>query len=240
MSNLSPATTTSEAADRFVRQQELVPRMVLAELQVTVIGVGAVGRQVALQLAAIGAAKIQLIDFDLVDASNVTTQGYAAREISQRKVDATAAAIHELDPTIEVHKIGDRFRPSHGLRTCVFCCVDSITARAAIWRTVGQHSRFWADGRMLGEVLRVLVAASARTRQHYATTLFAQTEAQTGACTSRSTIYAASITAGLIVHQFARWLREQPIDGDASFNLLAGEYCVRELTAQDGSPPAAV
>jgi sulfur carrier protein ThiS adenylyltransferase len=80
---------------------------------------------------------------------------------------------------------------------------------------------------MLGEVMRVLVAASPETRQHYASTLFAQTEAQAGTCTSRSTIYAASIAAGLMIHQFTRWLRRLPLDADASFNLLAGEYTVR-------------
>ncbi len=49
---------------RFTRQQELVPQDRLLELKVTVIGVGAIGRQVALQLAAIGVRQLQLIDFD--------------------------------------------------------------------------------------------------------------------------------------------------------------------------------
>ena len=48
-------------------------------------------------------------------------------------------------------------------------------------------------------------------------------EAQVGACTSRSTIYTASIAAGLMVHQFVRWLRGQPVDPDLSLNLLASE-----------------
>jgi molybdopterin-synthase adenylyltransferase len=56
--------------------------------------------------------------------------------------------------------------------------------------------------------------------------LFSQTEAQAGRCTSRSTIYAASIAAGLMVHQFTRWLRGIPTDRDTSLNLLAGEWAV--------------
>ena len=40
--------------DCFVRQAELVPQSLLAELMVTVIGLGTVGRQAAWQLAAIG------------------------------------------------------------------------------------------------------------------------------------------------------------------------------------------
>ena len=47
-----------------------------------------------------------------------------------------------------------------------------------------------------------------------------------GRCTSRSTIYAAGIAAGLMLHQLARWLRDPPADFDTTFNLLAGEYTV--------------
>jgi sulfur carrier protein ThiS adenylyltransferase len=106
----------------------------------------------------------------------------------------------------------------------VFCCVDSIEARAAIWRSVGSRCRFWCDGRMLGEVLRVLAVADGHGREHYPTTLFAQSEAQPGRCTARATIYAASVAAGLMVHQFTRGLRGMPVDRDTSLNLLAGEW----------------
>src|SRR3954469_16403289 len=85
---------TSE--DRFSRQQDLVPAERLAELTSTIIGVGAVGRQVALQLAAIGARRLQLIDFDQVDESNITTQVYLAEDVGQLKVTALAAAITRL------------------------------------------------------------------------------------------------------------------------------------------------
>ena len=60
----------------------------------------------------------------------------------------------------------------------------------------------------------------------YPTTLFAQAEAQRGQCTSRGTIYTASIAAGMMVHQFSRWLRGIPVDRDISLNLLAGEWAV--------------
>ncbi len=54
----------------------------------------------------------------------------------------------------------------------------------------------------------------------------AAAEAQQGSCTSRSTIYAASIAAGLMVHQFTRWLRDLPVDRDFSLNLLASELAI--------------
>jgi sulfur carrier protein ThiS adenylyltransferase len=213
-------------SSRFARQESLVPRAPLSSLSATVIGVGAIGRQVALQLAAIGVSRLQLIDFDVVDETNVATQGYLAADVGQLKTTAARAAILSLDPTIVVEAVEDRFRPKHSVGQAVFCCVDSISARAAIWRSACRNVRFWADGRMLGEVMRILAVTDEDGREHYASTLFRPAEAQQGACTARSTIYAASIAAGLMVHQFTRWLRGLPVDGDATFNLLSGEWAI--------------
>ncbi|MBE3097256.1 MAG: ThiF family adenylyltransferase [Planctomycetes bacterium] len=49
-----------------------MPAERLAECRATVVGVGAIGRQVALQLAAIEIPWLQLVDFDTVEESNPT------------------------------------------------------------------------------------------------------------------------------------------------------------------------
>ena len=223
MNSIDSSAAPGRETDRFVRQQALVPSAALAQVAASVIGAGAIGRQLALQLAALGVPQIQLIDFDTVEATNVTTQGYEWADLGEAKTAATAAAIRRIDPELRVTTICDRYRPGHSTGAAVFCCVDSITARAAIWRSLGAKCQFWADGRMLGESMRVLIAADNETRRHYASTLFSQAEAQAGSCTARGTIYMAAIAAGLMVHQFCRWLRRQPVDADAVFNLLAGE-----------------
>ena len=214
-------------SDRFARQRELVPSDRLADVTVTVIGVGAIGRQVALQLASIGAPRIQLVDFDMVEVTNVTTQGYLSNDVGQPKVLATADAIRCLDGSIQVDTVQDRYRAKLNIGQAIFCCVDSISARAAVWRSAGSRCRFWVDGRMLGEVIRVLVVAEEHGREHYPTTLFPQSESQPGRCTARSTIYTANIAAGLMLHQLARWLRGQPVDRDTTLNLLASELILR-------------
>ena len=214
-------------SDRLVRQQELVPEDRLACLKVSVVGVGAVGRQGALQLAAMGVRRLQLVDFDSVEWTNITTQGYSADDVGRPKVDATAEAVRRIDPTLEMELVQDRYRPAIQLGEAVFCCVDTIAARRAIWRSAGPRLQFWADGRMLGEVIRVLVVADEFGRDYYPTTLFPQSEAQPGRCTAHGTIYSANVAAGLMLHQFARWLRGQVIDRDLSLNLLASELILR-------------
>jgi len=210
--------------ERFERQRDLVPQGRLAGLTATVIGVGAVGRQVALQLAAIGTPRLQLVDFDRVELGNTTTQGYSHEDIGELKVEATCKAIYAIDPTIVVENCADRFRPKQSVADVLFCAVDNISTRASIWRAVEHRCQFWADGRMLGETIRVLIAADTMGRKHYGPTLFAQSEAQAGHCTSRSTIYASSIAAGLMLHQFSRWLRDLPVDVDTTMDLLAAEW----------------
>jgi sulfur carrier protein ThiS adenylyltransferase len=216
----------SASIDRFARQADLVPRDKLAELAVTIVGVGAIGRQVALQLAALGVRRMQLVDFDQVELTNVTTQGYLHENVGMAKVNATASAVWQIDPQIDLALIEDRYRPQVPPGDALFCCVDSIEARAAIWRSAGRRVQFWADSRMLGEVMRILAVADKDGRDHYSTTLFGAAEAQAGSCTSRGVIYTAAIAAGLLVHQFTRWLRGLPAERDLVLNLLASELTV--------------
>ena len=209
--------------DRYIRQRDIVPADRLASCTVTVVGVGAIGRQVALQLAAMGASRLQLIDHDVVELVNLSCQGYREAELNQPKVIATAAACRELNHAIEVEAQGHRFRRSLPVGNILFCCVDSIETRRLIWNTVKQGVGLFVDGRMTAEVIRVLVAADCVGRERYPDTLFDARQAFTGSCTSKSTIFTANIAAGLMLAQFSRWLRRMPVDPDLTLNLLAGE-----------------
>jgi sulfur carrier protein ThiS adenylyltransferase len=85
-----------EFPNRFSRQEEIIPVQGLATLSTTVIGVGAIGRQVSLQLSALGVRRLQLVDFDVVESTNVTTQGYRACDLGTAKVVATRQAALEI------------------------------------------------------------------------------------------------------------------------------------------------
>jgi sulfur carrier protein ThiS adenylyltransferase len=218
--------TFATSSGRFARQQELVPMERLAPLLATVIGVGSIGRQVARTLTAIGARRLQLVDFDHVEESNRTTQGYLGADVGLPKVVATAQEITRMDPSVQFELVQDRWRPKLTLGQVVFCCVDSIETRGAIWRSVGRRADFWADGRMLADTIRILVAADEVSRRHYPTTIFPAREAHAGRCTAMNTFDTAQIAAGLLIHQFRRWLRDMPVDADTSFNVLASELVI--------------
>jgi len=214
---------TQGSDERFSRQQDLVPMERLSVCKATVVGVGAIGRQVALQLAAMGVPWLQLVDFDIVEESNLASQGYLEEDLGRMKVEATADLCRKINRNLNVHTAADRFKRSMEVGNAVFVCVDQIDTRRLIWEAVKNKADFFADGRMAAEVLRVLTACDATGRKHYPTTLFAAEEAYAGACTAKTTIYCANIAAGLMLAQFTKWLRRLPVEPDLCLNLLTAE-----------------
>jgi len=215
-------------SERYSRQQDIVPRDRILECKATIIGVGAIGRQVALQLTAIGAVVLQLIDPDTVEISNLASQGYLQKDLGWPKVDTTGQHCRDINPDVHVETVLGRFKRNMQVGNSVFCCVDSIATRKHIWEALKDKVNFFCDGRMSAEVLRVITACDGKSREHYPQTLFTAAEAHAGPCTAKTTIYCANIAAGFMLAQFTKYLRLLPVDPDIQVNLLASEINVGE------------
>lgn len=215
--------------ERYIRQKDIVPADRLAACKATVVGVGAIGRQVALQLTAMGIPWLQLIDFDTVEISNLASQGYLEGNLNKLKVDATSDLCWQINSNMEIQALPERFRRSIEIGNVVFCAVDRIDVRRLIWQAVKDKVNFYCDGRMSAEVLRVLTASDYESRKHYPTTLFNADEAFVGPCTAKTTIYCANIAAGFMLAQFTKYLRLLPVDPDIQVNLLASEINVGDV-----------
>ena len=226
--NVSQTSDTEpvEVKERFSRQWDIVPVDRIASCKSTVIGVGAIGRQVTLQLSVMGISWLQLIDHDTVEWSNLASQGYLESDMEKPKVNATLDLCWKINAAIQIHAVPERFRRSMAIGNVVFCCVDKVAVRRLIWESVKDKVSFFVDGRMSAEVLRVLTACDAKSQEHYPTTLFNPDEAFVGPCTAKTTIYCANIAAGLMLAQFTKYLRQLPIDPDIQLNLLASELSV--------------
>jgi len=214
------------ASERYSRQAAIIPAERLAQCRITVVGVGAVGRQLAVQLAVMGAPSLTIVDFDVVEESNLASQGYLERDLGRPKVEATAEACRRINGAIELDICNERFRRSMNVGNVVLAAVDTISCRRLIWESVKSRCDFFGDVRMTAEVIRVLTACDGAGREHYPCALFDQAEAYAGTCTSRMTIFGGNIGAGLLLSQFSRWLRGLPTDRDLTVNLLAAEMSV--------------
>ena len=210
-------------AKRYTRQADIVPAERMANLTVTVVGVGAIGRQVALQLAAMGISKLQLVDFDRVEIENLCCQGYLEHDLGMLKVDATSRMCWMINSQVTVAQVGQRFQRSAAVGEIVFCCVDSIDTRRFVWEAVKDRVSVFVDTRMSASVARVIAVVDSAGREHYPTTLFSAGDAYQGACTAKSTIYTANIAAGLAIAQFTKWLCGLMVDPDICLNILASE-----------------
>ncbi len=212
-----------QTKERYIRQKDIVPADRLAACKATVVGVGAIGRQVALQLTAMGIPWLQLVDFDTVDASNLASQGYLENDLGKPKVEATTLLCKQINTGVEIHWDKQPFRRSMEIGNIVFCAVDRIHTRRLIWEAVKDKTNFFGDGRMTAEVLRILTACDLTSRKHYPTTLFHSDEAFEGPCTAKTTIYCANVAAGMMIAQFTKYLRQLPVDCGIQLNLLASE-----------------
>lgn len=213
--------------DRDIRQRDLIPPNKLSETKVTICGVGAIGRQASLMLAAVGVPRISLIDFDHVSIENLAPQGFYESDMGRPKVDAVADICRSINPSVDVKTANQRFKSIQFTGGVIFCCVDSIVTRGQIFNVVKTRTDLWIDARMSAEYLRVLTVHDDASRKYYGTTLFPSAESYRGSCTAKATIYCANIAAGIMVAQFAKWLRGCDLDRDIDVNILTSEMGVK-------------
>jgi sulfur carrier protein ThiS adenylyltransferase len=198
-------------AGRYERQSSIVTRADMARHTPVVIGCGAVGSVVARQLAHMG-SDVVLVDFDVVGPENLSCQGFREGDLHKPKVEALAEALREINSEITIATVMGEFDPATlpVPPTAVFCCVDSISTRGAIFETVSSMVDFFVDGRMKGgDTVGIFTARRdvPESMIKYPGTIFPAAEAQAGACTAKTTIYGAYLAGALMVHEYVRFLK---------------------------------
>ncbi|MGN9135786.1 sulfur carrier protein ThiS adenylyltransferase ThiF [Clostridium sp. HCP1S3_B4] len=73
--------------------------------RIAIAGAGGLGSNVAISLARIGVGYIKVIDFDIVEPSNLNRQQYFINQIGMKKVDALKDNIKEINPFIDFEAI---------------------------------------------------------------------------------------------------------------------------------------
>jgi sulfur-carrier protein adenylyltransferase/sulfurtransferase len=131
-----------------------------------VIGTGGLGSPVALYLAAAGVGRIGLVDYDVVDSSNLQRQViHGTSTIGKLKVDSAREKLLDLNPDIEVETYNEPFTSENAMRIAkdydilldgtdnfptryltndVAVFLDKPNVYASIYRFDGQVSVFYA------------------------------------------------------------------------------------------------
>ena len=74
----------------------------LKKAKVCILGLGGLGSNVAVLLARSGIGYLKLVDFDIVEASNLNRQQYRISHIGIKKTEAIKTIIKEINPFVEV------------------------------------------------------------------------------------------------------------------------------------------
>ena len=91
-----------------LKEEDLLKRNVkgvskkLKETKVCILGLGGLGSNVAVLLARAGIGYLKLVDFDIVEASNLNRQQYRISHIGLKKTEAIRTIIKEINPFIEL------------------------------------------------------------------------------------------------------------------------------------------
>ena len=77
----------------------------LKQAKVVLIGAGGLGAPLGLYLAAAGVGRIGLVDFDVVDASNLQRQViHGTRDLGRKKLDSAADRMRDINPNVSIDK----------------------------------------------------------------------------------------------------------------------------------------
>jgi len=139
----------------------------LKSARVLAIGAGGLGSPLAVYLAAAGIGTIGIVDFDVVDDSNLQRQIlYGASDVGRPKLQAAAERIRDINPNVQVVPYETRLDSSNALEIfreydIVADGTDNFPTRylvndacvltgkpnvyASIFRFEGQASVFWAE-----------------------------------------------------------------------------------------------
>lgn len=173
--------------------------------KVTVIGAGATGSWLVLQLAKLGIQNITVYDFDIVEAHNIPNQLYGALDVGKPKVTALKEFIlHQTGTTINA--INERYE-SKRLSGYVFCMVDTMSGRDKIWK---QNIKFksavtlYVEPRMGLDTARIYNVEPMNTDHHkrYEECFYGDDEAEVSSCgTSMTVITTALSTSAWVARQ---------------------------------------
>jgi molybdopterin/thiamine biosynthesis adenylyltransferase/rhodanese-related sulfurtransferase/molybdopterin converting factor small subunit len=139
----------------------------LKAARVLAIGTGGLGSPLSLYLAAAGVGTLGLVDFDVVDDSNLQRQVlFGTKDVGRSKLEAAAERLKDLNPNVNVVLFEERLTSENALRIfrdfdIVADGTDNFPTRylvndacvltgkpnvyASIFRFEGQASVFWAQ-----------------------------------------------------------------------------------------------
>jgi len=221
---------------------------------IMVVGAGALGNEVLKNLALMGIGHVFVIDFDTIEAANLTRSVlFRMEDNGKKKAFVATERVKEINPDVKVQAFHGDVNYEVGLGVfrrmdVVIGVVDSREARLSINRFCYRLGKPWIDGAigvLNGQVSVFILGKGAcyecmLTEQdrklmniRYSCPLLARTDILLGKVPTSPTV--SSIIAGIQTQEMLKLLHKKPVHagktlffGGANNDVFISEYPVRE------------
>lgn len=186
-----------------------------------IIGVGATGSFVAMELARMGCPVLNIYDFDDVEIHNIPNQYYDTDDLGKLKAEALADKLKLINPNIVVNVFTSAVLPVHDdehkgiddLEGYVFLLVDSMKVRKELWQAIKKNKDIihcW-ESRLGSDQARVYsLDMSVKDFSKYEADFYDDDNAEVSACGTSITVLPIVLqTASLMIVQFIELVMER-------------------------------
>ncbi len=206
------------------RHLEYFKPVEFANKRIDIIGVGATGSKIAMELAKLGIKNIHIWDDDVIEGHNLANQHFIESDIGELKVSALAQHIVDATGCI-VTQHPCRVEGGEPLGAYVFNLVDSMKDRKAIWEgsiKLKPMTKVMFESRMGGNNGRIYTVNPLEMKdiEGWEGTLYEDEEAPVSACGASSTVGATGdLITGFIVWNFMRHVSNCKISNEIIFSI---------------------
>lgn len=209
----------------LTRHADLIP-FDSYSMGITIVGCGAIGSFVSLQLAKMGFTKQVVYDADFVSIENMSCQFYRHKDIGKNKAIALKELVHDFtNETIfdcsKHWQVGDYLS-----KDLVIACADDMTVRAALFdAALANGTRFFIDSRMGAEsaLLYVVDLTKQNLVDQYRKTLYSNEDAVQERCTAKATIYTANLLSGMVSKSVKNIAAKEPYPRMTLWSIAAND-----------------
>jgi len=194
----------------------------LKDVEFHIVGCGAIGSSVAMQLVRLGADNFHLYDFDKVEIPNIGVSQYNEQDVGLPKVGALTNHMKRVNVMIRVEGIIDKFKTYEGSKEGILILgLDSMKARRDIVEMLVKcphKPKVVIDGRMGAEHYQQYIYNNI-TMSQYDKNWYSDDDSDPEPCTRKATSYCSNMSGSFIANAAKNIVMKQPYFKEVTFNF---------------------
>src|SRR3990170_967534 len=138
---LAPAEIKRYSRHLILPEVGMAGQLKLKQSSAIVIGAGGLGVPLLQYLGAAGVGRIGIVDFDVIDPTNLQRQVlYGTKDVGRRKIEVAKERVQQINPNVDVQTHETRLTSENALGL-----LKKPNVYGSIFRFEGQASVFWAE-----------------------------------------------------------------------------------------------